>query len=134
MAAILSYNADAMTEPESAAWTPLMRQYQAAKRQNPKALLLFRLGDFYVLFYDDARRPWDAGDFVAASSGQRHPRSQSLGDHGRSGLQPVELGSPRSSNIFLARESLISAWRGTVETLPLEGLNQTEWRAPSRRN
>jgi DNA mismatch repair protein MutS len=34
--------------------TPLMRQYQAAKKQVPGALLLFRLGDFYELFYDDA--------------------------------------------------------------------------------
>jgi DNA mismatch repair protein MutS len=31
-----------------------MRQYQAAKNQVPGALLLFRLGDFYELFYDDA--------------------------------------------------------------------------------
>src|SRR5947209_7957201 len=36
------------------ATTPLMRQYQAAKTQVPHALLLFRLGDFYELFYDDA--------------------------------------------------------------------------------
>ncbi len=34
--------------------TPLMRQYSAAKKQVPGALLLFRLGDFYELFYDDA--------------------------------------------------------------------------------
>ena len=34
--------------------TPLMRQYQAAKKQVPGTLLLFRLGDFYELFYDDA--------------------------------------------------------------------------------
>jgi DNA mismatch repair protein MutS len=34
--------------------TPLMRQYHAAKKQVPGALLLFRLGDFYELFYDDA--------------------------------------------------------------------------------
>ncbi len=34
--------------------TPLMRQYQAAKKQVPGALLLFRLGDFYELFYEDA--------------------------------------------------------------------------------
>src|SRR5664279_571216 len=34
--------------------TPLMRQYQAAKSQVPGALLLFRLGDFYELFYQDA--------------------------------------------------------------------------------
>jgi DNA mismatch repair protein MutS len=31
-----------------------MRQYQEAKRQHPDALLLFRMGDFYELFYDDA--------------------------------------------------------------------------------
>jgi DNA mismatch repair protein MutS len=34
--------------------TPLMRQYQAAKSQVPGALLLFRLGDFYELFFQDA--------------------------------------------------------------------------------
>src|SRR5258708_3194007 len=34
--------------------TPLMRQYQAAKQQVPGALLLFRLGDFYELFHEDA--------------------------------------------------------------------------------
>ena len=32
-----------------------MRQYLAAKRQNPDALLFFRLGDFYELFFDDAK-------------------------------------------------------------------------------
>jgi len=31
-----------------------MRQYHAVKQQVPNALLLFRLGDFYELFYDDA--------------------------------------------------------------------------------
>ncbi len=39
-----------MTEPS----TPLLRQYHAIKKQYPHALLLFRLGDFYELFYDDA--------------------------------------------------------------------------------
>jgi DNA mismatch repair protein MutS len=34
--------------------TPLMRQYQSAKQQVPNALMLFRLGDFYELFYEDA--------------------------------------------------------------------------------
>ena len=31
-----------------------MQQYHAVKKQHPAALLLFRLGDFYELFYDDA--------------------------------------------------------------------------------
>jgi DNA mismatch repair protein MutS len=38
--------------PEPA--TPLMRQYHSIKKQYPHALLLFRLGDFYELFYEDA--------------------------------------------------------------------------------
>ena len=32
-----------------------MRQYSAAKQQHPDALLFFRLGDFYELFFDDAK-------------------------------------------------------------------------------
>ncbi len=39
-----------MTEPS----TPLMRQYAAVKKEHPSALLFFRLGDFYELFFDDA--------------------------------------------------------------------------------
>src|SRR6202050_5412849 len=35
--------------------SPLLRQYHAIKKQHPQALLLFRLGDFYELFYDDAQ-------------------------------------------------------------------------------
>ncbi|HEY3704079.1 MAG TPA: DNA mismatch repair protein MutS [Terracidiphilus sp.] len=34
--------------------TPFMRQWTGAKRENPDALLFFRMGDFYELFYDDA--------------------------------------------------------------------------------
>jgi len=39
-----------MTEPS----TPLMRQYAGVKKEHPTALLFFRLGDFYELFFDDA--------------------------------------------------------------------------------
>ncbi|HEY1313247.1 MAG TPA: DNA mismatch repair protein MutS, partial [Steroidobacteraceae bacterium] len=39
-----------MPEPS----TPLMRQYAAVKKEHPTALLFFRLGDFYELFFDDA--------------------------------------------------------------------------------
>src|SRR4051794_5614726 len=38
----------------SEASTPLMRQYNAVKQQVPNTLLLFRLGDFYELFFEDA--------------------------------------------------------------------------------
>lgn len=36
--------------------TPLMKQFFAAKAEYPDLLLLFRMGDFYELFYDDARK------------------------------------------------------------------------------
>ncbi len=39
-----------MTEPS----TPLMRQYAAVKKEHPNALVFFRLGDFYELFFEDA--------------------------------------------------------------------------------
>src|SRR5512141_3435970 len=38
----------------SASLTPAMRQYQDAKRQYPGAIVLFRMGDFYEMFYEDA--------------------------------------------------------------------------------
>jgi len=36
--------------------TPLMKQFFAAKAEHPDVLLFFRMGDFYELFYDDARK------------------------------------------------------------------------------
>jgi len=39
-----------MAEPTS----PLMRQHYAVKQEHPEALLFFRVGDFYELFFDDA--------------------------------------------------------------------------------
>ena len=42
-------------EDADLAATPLMRQYAAAKREHPDALLFFRLGDFYELFFEDAK-------------------------------------------------------------------------------
>ena len=34
--------------------TPVMKQFLDAKAEHPDALLFFRMGDFYELFYDDA--------------------------------------------------------------------------------
>jgi DNA mismatch repair protein MutS len=45
-----------MPETDPSSHTPLMRQYLGAKREHPDILLLFRMGDFYELFYDDARK------------------------------------------------------------------------------
>ena len=41
-------------DPDLAALTPMMRQYREWKRRYPDYLLLFRLGDFYEAFHEDA--------------------------------------------------------------------------------
>jgi DNA mismatch repair protein MutS len=51
----VSVSASTPTSSDDAGQTPLMRQYFAAKAQHPDALLFFRMGDFYELFYEDAK-------------------------------------------------------------------------------
>ena len=36
--------------------TPMLRQYMRIKSENPDAILFFRMGDFYEMFFDDARK------------------------------------------------------------------------------
>ena len=47
---------DAGRAPGSAASTPTpaMRQYRDVKEQHPDGILLFRMGDFYEIFFEDA--------------------------------------------------------------------------------
>ncbi len=35
--------------------TPVQRQFLELKKQQPDAVLFFRLGDFYEMFFDDAK-------------------------------------------------------------------------------
>jgi DNA mismatch repair protein MutS len=41
--------------PKSSSLTPMMEQFWAAKKEQPDALLFFRMGDFYELFHEDAK-------------------------------------------------------------------------------
>jgi DNA mismatch repair protein MutS len=50
--------------------TPVMEQFFAAKAQYPDALLFFRMGDFYELFYDDAIVAAEALDIALTSRGK----------------------------------------------------------------
>jgi DNA mismatch repair protein MutS len=50
--------------------TPVMRQYLGFKAQHPDKLLFFRMGDFYELFYDDARRAARLLDITLTRRGQ----------------------------------------------------------------
>lgn len=45
-----------MTEQVQTNHTPMMQQYLKLKAQHPEELLFYRMGDFYELFYDDAKR------------------------------------------------------------------------------
>ncbi|MFM4720084.1 DNA mismatch repair protein MutS [Aeromonas bivalvium] len=50
--------------------TPMMQQYLTLKAENPEILLFYRMGDFYELFYDDARRAAQLLDISLTKRGQ----------------------------------------------------------------
>ena len=75
-----------MSEPSL---TPMMQQYRELKARDPDALLLFRMGDFYELFGEDAERASallglalttrdrDKGDQAVPMAGFPHPALES---------------------------------------------------------
>ncbi len=72
--------------------TPVMQQYHAIKARFPDTLLFYRMGDFYELFYDDARRTAKLIDIALTRRGQ-------------SGGEPIPMaGVPvHSAETYLAR-------------------------------
>ncbi len=79
-------------KPDSTAHTPMMRQYLAIKKKYAEHLLFYRMGDFYELFYEDARR---AADLLEITLTQR----------GKSGGEPIPMaGVPyHAADTYLAR-------------------------------
>ena len=71
--------------------TPMMRQYFSLKSQHPKQLLFYRMGDFYELFYDDAKRAAQLLDITLTA-------------RGHSGGQPI----PMAGIPFHAAENYIA--------------------------
>ena len=59
-----------MSDKDLAGHTPMMAQYLGIKADHPEALLLYRMGDFYELFYDDARRAHRLLDITLTTRGQ----------------------------------------------------------------
>src|SRR3982750_1515483 len=51
------------------AHTPMMQQYLRIKAEHPDTLVFYRMGDFYELFYDDARRGNKLLDITLTSRG-----------------------------------------------------------------
>ncbi|MEM7611160.1 MAG: DNA mismatch repair protein MutS, partial [Pseudomonadota bacterium] len=72
--------------------TPMMRQYLGIKAKHPDTLLFYRMGDFYELFFDDAKR---AASLIDITLTQR----------GKSNGQPIPMaGVPyHAADNYLAR-------------------------------
>ena len=49
--------------------TPLMQQYMAVKCQYPDTILLYRMGDFYETFFDDAKKAAEILDITLTKRG-----------------------------------------------------------------
>ena len=60
--------------PKSAGATPAMAQWFAAKEAHPDALVFFRMGDFYELFFSDAEAAAAALDIALTQRGEHNAR------------------------------------------------------------
>ena len=62
---------------EKTKYTPMMNHYLSMKEQNPDAILFYRLGDFYEMFFEDAKTVSRELDLVltgrAAGNGEKAP-------------------------------------------------------------
>ena len=57
-------------DPDLTAHTPMMQQYLRIKAEHPDTLVFYRMGDFYELFYDDARKAHRLLDITLTTRGQ----------------------------------------------------------------
>ncbi|BFM49469.1 DNA mismatch repair protein MutS [Marinomonas sp. THO17] len=80
-----------MSKSAADSHTPMMRQYFGLKSQHPNQLLFYRMGDFYELFYDDAKRAAQLLDITLTA-------------RGHSGGQPI----PMAGIPFHAAENYIA--------------------------
>jgi DNA mismatch repair protein MutS len=63
---------------KSSQHTPMMQQYFAIKKEHPNELVFYRMGDFYELFYDDAKLASELLDITLTA-------------RGKSGGQPIPM-------------------------------------------
>ena len=58
-------------------FSPMMQQYLDSKKEYPDALLFYRIGDFYEMFFEDAKKASEALDLVLTGKdcggGERAP-------------------------------------------------------------
>mgnify|MGYP002620805181 CR=1 FL=1 len=58
------------SKPKTNAHTPMMQQYLRIKAEHPDMLVFYRMGDFYELFFDDARKAARLLDITLTARGQ----------------------------------------------------------------
>ena len=122
---------DPMTAPQEthAGHTPMMQQYLRIKSQHPGTLLLYRMGDFYELVHDDARRAAQLLDITLTARGQSngtpipmagvpfHALDQYLGKliaQGESVAICEQIGDPATSKGPVARQVVRIVTPGTL--------------------
>ncbi|NUP85780.1 MAG: DNA mismatch repair protein MutS, partial [Burkholderiaceae bacterium] len=59
-----------LLQGDFSAHTPMMGQYLRIKAEHPDTLVFYRMGDFYELFFDDARRANRLLDITLTTRGQ----------------------------------------------------------------
>lgn len=64
-----SSSSESSLVPETPKLTPMMQQYLGIKAEHPDALLFYRMGDFYELFFDDAKVASDLLDITLTARG-----------------------------------------------------------------
>lgn len=85
-------NQSEAVQPAPVKHTPMMQQYLRIKAEHPTTLMFYRMGDFYELFFDDARKAAKLLDITLTS-------------RGHSGGQPIPMcGVPyHAADNYLAR-------------------------------
>ncbi len=114
--------------------TPMMQQYLRIKAQHPDTLLFYRMGDFYELFFDDARRAAQllsitltrrgasAGEPIAMAGVPVHAVEQYLGRlvaMGESVAICEQIGDPATSKGPVERQVVRVVTPGTLTDAPL---------------
>ncbi|WP_176476326.1 DNA mismatch repair protein MutS [Pseudomonas indica] len=64
-----------MSQSDLSDHTPMMQQYWKLKNQHPDQLMFYRMGDFYELFYEDAKKAAKLLDITLTARGQSAGKS-----------------------------------------------------------
>lgn len=67
---LLNFVANPMSDETLLSHTPMMQQYLQTKQNHPNELLFYRMGDFYELFFEDAKKAAKLLDITLTSRGK----------------------------------------------------------------